>query len=129
MSARAMSSAFLSAILFAGGAAAETIALVGGTVHPVSAPEIREGTVLIVDGKITAVGSTVQVPADAKRVDVSGKHVYPSLIAAATQLGLVEISSVRATVDTPEAGEINPSARADFAMNFDSEHLPVTRSA
>ena len=129
MSARAISSVLFAAVLSAGGAAAETIALVGGTVHPVTAPEIREGTVLIVDGKITAVGATVQVPADARRVDVSGKHVYPSLIAAATQLGLVEISSVRATVDTTEAGEINPSARADFAMNFDSEHLPVTRSA
>lgn len=129
MSTRTLASVFLAAVLSAGGAVAETIALVGGTVHPVTAPEIREGTVLIVDGKITAVGATVQIPADARRVDVSGKHVYPSLIAAATQLGLVEISSVRATVDTTEAGEINPSARADFAMNFDSEHLPVTRSA
>ena len=108
---------------------AETIAIVGGTIHPVSAPEIREGTVLIVDGKITAVGATVQVPAGTKTYDARGKHVYPSLLPSATDLGLVEIGAVRATVDTVETGEINPQARADFAMNFDSELLPVTRSA
>ncbi|MDQ5857953.1 MAG: amidohydrolase family protein [Acidobacteriota bacterium] len=108
---------------------AETIAIVGGTVHPVSAPEIREGTVLIVDGKITAVGATVRVPAGTKTYDARGKHVYPSLLPSATDLGLVEIGAVRATVDTVETGEINPQARADFAMNFDSELLPVTRSA
>jgi imidazolonepropionase-like amidohydrolase len=116
---------FLSAALAAG----ETIALRGGTVHPISGPDIPGGTVLIRDGKIAAVGATVTVPPDARVVDVAGKHVYPSLISAATQLGLIEISAVRATVDTTETGEINPAARADFAMNFDSEHLPVTRSA
>jgi imidazolonepropionase-like amidohydrolase len=108
---------------------AETIAIVGGTVHPVSAREISDGTVLIVDGKITAVGATVQVPAGTKVFDARGKHVYPSLLPVATNLGLIEIGAARATVDTVETGEINPQARADLAMNFDSELLPVTRSA
>jgi imidazolonepropionase-like amidohydrolase len=121
----------LSLLVFAASSAlsAETIAIVGGTIHPVSAPEIREGTVLIVEGKITAVGPTVQVPAGTKTYDARGKHVYPSLLPSATDLGLVEIGAVRATVDTVETGEVNPQARADFAMNFDSELLPVTRSA
>jgi imidazolonepropionase-like amidohydrolase len=108
---------------------AETIALVGGTVHPVSGPDIAKGTVVFTDGKIVAVGPNVTVPAGAKVVDVSGKHVYPSLIPAATNLGLVEIGAVRATVDVAEIGDINPEARADVAMNLDSEQIPVTRSA
>ena len=108
---------------------AETIALVGGTVHPVSGPDIAKGTVVFTDGKIIAVGPNVSVPAGAKVVDVSGKHVYPSLIPAATNLGLVEIGAVRATVDVAEIGDINPEARADVAMNLDSEQIPVTRSA
>jgi imidazolonepropionase-like amidohydrolase len=107
----------------------ETIALVGGTVHPVSSPDIPKGTVLITDGKIAAVGANVPMPAGAKVVDVSGEHVYPTLVPAATNLGLVEISAARATVDTAETGDVNPDARADIAMNFDSELLPVTRSA
>ena len=107
----------------------ETIALVGGTVHPISSPDITRGAVVFQNGKIVAVGVGVAIPAGARVVDVTGKHVYPSLFPAATQLGLVEISAARATVDTTEIGEINPQARADFAMNFDSELLPVTRSA
>jgi imidazolonepropionase-like amidohydrolase len=55
--------------------------------------------------------------------------VYPTLVPAATNLGLVEISAARATVDNAEIGDVNPDARADVAMNFDSELLPVTRSA
>ncbi|HSE62182.1 MAG TPA: amidohydrolase family protein [Thermoanaerobaculia bacterium] len=121
----------LVAFLLAGATAlgAETIALVGGTVHPVSGPDLPNGTVVITDGKIAAVGANVPVPAGAKVVDVSGKHVYPTLVPAATNLGLVEISAARATVDTTETGDVNPDARADVAMNFDSELLPVTRSA
>jgi len=107
---------------------AETIALVGGTIHPVSGPEIASGTIVFRDGKIVSVGVGPQAPADAKVVDVRGKHVYPSLFPAVTVLGLVEIQSVRATVDTTELGEVNPQARADYAINFDSELLPVARS-
>ena len=110
-------------------AAAETIALTGATIHPASGPDIPNGVVVIRDGKLAAVGAAVEVPAGAKVVDLKGRHVYPSLFPAMTDLGLVEISSVRATVDTTELGEINPEARADYAMNFDSELLPVARSA
>lgn len=120
---------FAVVLLSASTLSAETIALVGGTVHPVSGPDIPRGTVVISDGRISEVGANVTVPAGAKVVDVSGKHVYPTLVPAATNLGLVEISAARATVDTAEIGDVNPDARADVAMNFDSELLPVTRSA
>jgi imidazolonepropionase-like amidohydrolase len=108
---------------------AETIMLKGATVHPVSGPDIANGSVVLQDGKILAVGAAVATPPGAEVVDVSGRHIYPSLFPPATVLGLVEISAVRATVDFSELGEVNPQARADFAMNFDSELLPVARSA
>jgi len=110
-------------------ATGETVALVGGMLHPVSGPDVAGGTIVLRDGKIAALGAGLEIPAGAKVVDVRGRHVYPSLFPVLTDLGLVEISSVRATVDTTELGEINPQARADFAMNFDSELLPVARSA
>jgi imidazolonepropionase-like amidohydrolase len=110
-------------------ATGQTVALVGGTLHPVSGPDVANGTIILRDGKIAAMGAGIEVPAGAKVVDVKGRHVYPSLFPPLTELGLTEISSVRATVDTTELGEINPQARADFAMNFDSELLPVARSA
>src|ERR1700693_528636 len=110
-------------------ATGQTVALVGGTLHPVSGPDVANATLVFRDGKIAAMGAGIEVPAGAKVVDVKGRHVYPSLFPPLTELGLVEISSVRATVATTELGEINPRARADFAMNFDSELLPVARSA
>ena len=108
---------------------AKPVALVGGTVHPVSGPAIENATILFEQGKITAIGTNVTVPADAVRHDVSGKHVFPSMIELASSLGLTEIGSVSATRDYAELGDINPNVRAEVAINPDSELLPVTRAA
>jgi imidazolonepropionase-like amidohydrolase len=104
------------------------IALVGGTVHTVSGAVIVNGTVLFDNGKITAIGETVSIPADAERVNVSGKHVYPGLIDANTNMGLTEIGSVRGSLDIQETGGVNPNARAEVAVNPESELIPVARS-
>ena len=85
-------------------AAGQTIAITGGTVHPVSGAPIENGTVLIRDGKIAAVGVDVTIPADAQRVDATGKVVTPGLINSSTQLGLVEISQEGSTRDVRAAG-------------------------
>ncbi len=104
------------------------IALVGGTVHPVSKPSISQGTVLFENGRITSVGSDLQLPAGTRVVDTTGQHVYPGLFDAYTDLGLVEIGAVRATRDSAEVGSINPNVRALVAVNPDSELIPVARS-
>jgi imidazolonepropionase-like amidohydrolase len=103
-------------------------AIVGGTVHPVDAPDIERGTVLIDGEKISAVGATVEIPAGTKTIDVAGLHVYPGLIDAGTVLGLSEIGKVRETHDHQEAGEFQPDLRAGVAINPDSEIIPVTRA-
>ncbi|MFH1268247.1 MAG: amidohydrolase family protein [Planctomycetota bacterium] len=104
------------------------IALVGGTIHPVSGPPVEQGTLVFDDGRITAVGRKVPVPPGAQRIDIRGRHVYPGLINAYSSLGLVEISAVRATRDDRETGKVNPNVRAEVAFNPDSELIPVTRS-
>ncbi|NIR48093.1 amidohydrolase family protein [candidate division KSB1 bacterium] len=104
------------------------IALVGATIHTVSGSTIDNGTVLFEDGKITAVGTDVEIPEGAEEIDVKGKHVYPGLIGANSRLGLVEIGAVRATRDYAEVGDIKPNVRAEVAINPDSELLPVTRA-
>ncbi len=103
------------------------IALVGATIHTVSGETIASGTVLFEKGVITALGSDVTLPPGTEKIDVSGLHVYPGLIAMNTKLGLTEINSVRATRDYAEVGEINPNVRAEIALNPDSELLPVAR--
>lgn len=107
---------------------AQPIVLQGGTIHPVSGPDIPDGQLIFDHGKITAVGQHLTLPADAEVIDVAGKHVYPGLIAAHSVLGLSEVPAVRATLDYAEPGAINPNVIAGTAINPDSELLPVARA-
>lgn len=104
------------------------VLLKGGEVHTVSGAVLAKTDVLLVDGKIAQIGAGLKAPAGAQIINVAGKRVYPGLFSASTQLGLEEISSVRATVDSAEVGAINPNARAQVAVNADSELIPVTRA-
>lgn len=104
------------------------IALVGGTVHPVSGPAVTDATILLDQGKIVAIGQKLEIPADAEIIEISGKHVYPGMFEPHTQLGLTEISSIRASIDSSEVGAVNPNVKAAVALNPDSSLLPVTRA-
>ncbi len=86
-------------------ARAQTVAITGARIHPVSGPTIENGTVLMRDGMIVAVGAGVSIPADAQRIDASGKVVTPGLVNAATQLGLVEVGAVRSTREGQAQGK------------------------
>lgn len=98
------------------------------TVHTVTDGVKNDTDVLIVDGKIAAVGADLAVPQGAQVLDLDGKHLYPGLIALANQLGLVEIEAVRATDDTTEVTHTNPDIKARVAYNADSEVIPTIRS-
>lgn len=104
------------------------IALVGGTIHPVSGPVIERGTIVFEDGVITAIGPRVRVPENAREVDISGRHVYPGLFESHSQLGLTEWAAVRATQDGSESGMLNPNVEARAAVNPDSDLIAVTRA-
>ena len=108
----------------------QAILISEATLHTVSGAVIPNGRMLIEGGRITAIGAAAAVPdnASAKVIALPGKHVYPGLIAANTALGLVEVQSVRATVDTAETGAVNPNSRALIAVNADSELIPVARA-
>ncbi len=62
-------------------------AIVNARVVTVSGAAIENGTVVMEDGVITAVGAGVAVPAGARVVDGAGRTVYPGLIDALTTLG------------------------------------------
>lgn len=104
------------------------IALVNGVVHTLTGQPIQEGTVILYEGKVSEVGHKLQPPAGADVIDLKGQHVYPSFIEAHSHLGLQELSSTRATIDTAETGNINPNVSAHVAVNPDSELIPVTRA-
>ena len=107
---------------------AQTIAITGGTVYPVSGPKLANATVLIRDGKIAAVGTSVAVPSDATRIDATGKWVTPGLIDGAGQMGLVEIGAVAGTREALLKGDtIAASFNVAEGINPASVVIPVTR--
>jgi len=107
---------------------AQTIAITGGTVYPVSGPKIENATVLIRDGRIAAVGTNVAVPAGATRIDAAGKWVTPGLIDGAGQMGLREISAVQNTNESQLRGhEIAAAFNVLEGINPASTLIPVNR--
>ena len=108
----------------------QPIALVGGTVFPIAGPPIKNGIVIFDKGRIVAVGTAdeVEVPADARQINCRGKYVYPGLFESHSQLGLTEVSAVRASDDRSEVGTLNPNVKAHVSVNPDTELIPVTRA-
>ena len=104
--------------------------ITNGTIHVGNGTVIENGTVVISNGKITSVGAGAGSPgSDARVIDAKGKHVYPGLILANTDIGLKEIANgVRASNDYTELGEFNSNIRAITAYNTDSRVMAVLRS-
>src|SRR5258706_12150288 len=83
------------------------IVIRGGKLLTISHGVIENGTIVLENGKITAVGAAgqVSVPANAKVIDAAGMTVYPGLIDSNTQLGLTEISADQMTNDLVETSD------------------------
>ena len=96
----------------------------------VSGADIENGTLVISNGRIAAVGANATAPAGAQEIDGRGLIVYPGMIDLATNMGLAEVSSgAPGTMDTTELGDMNPNIAAIWAVNPHSVHIAVTRVA
>ncbi len=102
--------------------------IMNGTVHVGNGQVLNNTSIEIKDGKITAIGANIIPAAGSTVADAKGKHVYPGLILANSNLGLVEISTVRATADAVEIGEYNPSVRSIVAYNTDSKVINTLKA-
>lgn len=110
---------------------AERICLYGATIHIGNGEVIENGIIVFEHGKIQQVSansSTILSQLNCIKVDVSGQHIYPALIALNTYLGLSEIEAVRATNDGAEQGQQNANVRTIVSYNTDSRVTPTVRS-
>lgn len=104
------------------------VLLKGGDLYTVSDGIKPKTDLLFSGGVITEIGENLPVPDGARLIDVSGKRIYPGLIAPGTTLGLIEIGAVRATNDLSEVGSVTPEAATHIAYHTESELIPTIRS-
>lgn len=107
------------------------VVLVGATLHAGDGRVVSASVVRFEKGIITYAGPAAEYRLSnqgAQVIDVTGKHIYPGLIAANTQLGLNEIEMVRATHDYAEVGQFNSCVRSLIAYNTDSRVIPTVRN-
>jgi hypothetical protein len=110
-------------------AQAETLFINDATVHTMSSTGvIQQGDILIRDGQIRAVGTSLTAPADATVIEAEGRPVTPGFFAGITELGLVEIGAVESSVDSGlETEALRPEFDVTPAYNPHSTVIPVTR--
>ena len=108
-------------------AKAGTFALTNARLETITQGTIAKGTLIISEGKISALGENVSIPADAQVIDCTGMQVYPGFIEGGSRLGLIEIGSDARTRDYDEVGDVIPHMQALTAVNPNSVLIPVTR--
>jgi imidazolonepropionase-like amidohydrolase len=120
--------ALLAALLVtaAAPAAAETIAIINGTVATGdgSGP-IEGGTVLIRNGRIVAAGQGVRVPVDSRVIDASGKWVTPGIVAGFSRLGLADVDLGAGGADDTSARNGPFSAAIDVVPAINPNYQPI----
>ena len=105
-----------------------TFAIRNARIVTVSGPDIENGTVVIRDGKIEAVGTNVSVPAWGAnnrwawsfRLSWNDRRWHKHGTRGSSP-------GANGTVDTSEVGELNPNAKAIIAVNPHSAHIAMTR--
>lgn len=105
------------------------IALTGATAHLGNGQVITNAVIGFDKGKLTIVAPASSNPnlTGYEVINVAGKHIYPGFILPNSQVGLQEVTSIRAMNDFQERGEMNPNVRSLIAYNTDSEFIPTFR--
>lgn len=75
----------------------EQYLLTGATVVTAPGQWLEPGEIWIADGKIVAVGKSLTVPTGVRRIDLSGKTIYPGFVDAGIEVELPEIDAARGT--------------------------------
>jgi len=115
------------ALALTGVARAETVAITHARILTAGpAGEIADGTLVLKDNRIIAVGAKVAIPAGARVIDATGSTVSPGLFAANTRLGALEINALGNDV-TADNDSVSAAFDPQYGLNPDSVLIPVAR--
>ena len=102
-----------------------------GVAHLGNGTVIENSAIGFKDGKLILVAdaTTIRLKQGAfdTTISITGKHIYPGIIAPNSTMGLNEIEAVRATRDLAETGSYNPHIRSIISYNSDSKIPPTVR--
>jgi imidazolonepropionase-like amidohydrolase len=101
--------------------------LTNATIETVTKGTINNGTLVIRNGKIEAIGTNVPVPQGAEVIDCKGQFIYPGMIDGGSRIGLYEIGQIPQASDERDLGEVIPQMSALTAINPNSVAIPITR--
>lgn len=108
------------------------VLLANGIAHLGNGKVIENSYISFKDGKIDLVTDARVAKLDPRAFDttinLSGKHIYPALIAPNCILGLQEAESIRPTSDFAEVGDYNPHIRSLIAYNAESKILETVKT-
>jgi imidazolonepropionase-like amidohydrolase len=104
---------------------AQTVAITGGKVYPVSGAPIEGGTVLMRDGKIVAVGKDVAIPGNAERVDATGKWVTPGFVNSSTSVGLGDVGFSGGPRDLSAKGHDGIAAGFQVWLGYNTQSVMI----
>jgi imidazolonepropionase-like amidohydrolase len=108
-------------------AKAGVFVLTNATIETVTKGTINNGTLMIRNGKIGAIGTNVPVPQGAEVIDCKGQFIYPGMIDGGSRIGLYEIGQIPQASDERDLGEVIPQMSALTAINPNSVAIPITR--
>lgn len=106
----------------------ESIKIEGATIHIGNGEFLEDAAVVFENGILTYVGEKDKAPNAQRKINATGKHIYPGFISPNSTLGLVEFEAVKATLDFAEVGENNAHVRSLIAYNTDSKLINTIRT-
>jgi hypothetical protein len=110
----------------------KSILIFGATAHIGNGETIENSLIGFTNGKIDLVSINSNENSYYKSkydtlIDATNHHVYPGIIALNSNLGLVEVNAVRASVDDDESGSYLPNIRSIIAYNAESKAVESMR--
>ncbi|MBL9098844.1 MAG: amidohydrolase family protein [Alphaproteobacteria bacterium] len=119
---------FLAWLAAANLAHADTLAVVNAHIYTMGkAGEIKNGTIVVANGRITAVGTNVAVPKNARIIDAKGAPVTPGIFVAGTNLGSVEVD-LETSANDGATSSATISAAFDVAHGIDPNATTLPRA-